>query len=108
MGHLFVAHGDLTKLACDAILIPCDSAGNVNAVWREVLPAGLPDSQFDPGWLVLPGDPKAAGVIALPAVDDRTVWAFVTVDVDRDAAPEDVVERTWTAIRHVAATTAVR
>lgn len=108
MGHLFVAHGDLTKLACDAILIPCDSAGNVNAVWREVLPAGLPDSQFDPGWLVLPGDPKAAGVIALPAVDDRTVWAFVTVDVDRDAAPEDVVERTWTAVRHVAATTTAR
>ena len=27
MGHLFVAHGDLTKLACDAVLIPCDDKG---------------------------------------------------------------------------------
>ncbi|MBB2770726.1 UNVERIFIED_ORG: hypothetical protein GGE11_001639 [Mycolicibacterium obuense] len=108
MGHLFVAHGDLTKLACDAIVIPCDSAGNVNAVWREVLPAGLPASQFDPAWLVLADEPNSAGVIALPAVEGRAVWAFVTVDVARDPTPEDVAERTWTAIRHVAGTTTAR
>lgn len=108
MGHLFVAHGDLTKLACDAILIPCDSAGNVNGVWREVLPAGLSPSRFDPEWLVLPDGPTAADLIALPAVEGRAVWAFVTVDVERDATPEDVVKRTWAAIRHVAGTTTAR
>ncbi|KUI25596.1 hypothetical protein AU196_22575 [Mycobacterium sp. IS-1742] len=107
MGHLFVAQGDLTKLACDAILIPCDSAGNVNAVWRDLVPAGLPASQFDPGWLAIPGEPKA-GVFDLPAVDDRAVRAFVTVDVDHDATPDNVVDRTWAAVRRVAGTTTAR
>ncbi|BBZ62525.1 SIR2 family protein [Mycolicibacterium monacense] len=101
MGHLFVAQGDLTKLACDAIMIPCDSAGNVNAVWRDLLPAALPASQFDPGWLVLPGEPNEAGVIA-PAVKGRPVWAFVTVDVHHGATPQEVVDRTWTALEYVA------
>ncbi|KUI34667.1 hypothetical protein AU195_09085 [Mycobacterium sp. IS-1496] len=101
MGHLFVAHGDLTKLACDAILVPCDSAGNVNAAWRDVLPAGLPASRLDPGWLVLPDKPNE-GVIDLHSVDGRPVWAFVTVDIDRDATPDEVVDRTWAAVEHVA------
>lgn len=101
MGHLFVAHGDLTKLACDAILIPCDSAGNVSRVWRDALPANMPVSRSHPRWLVLASEPNNAGAIALPAVDDRAVWAFVTVDVDRDATPQQVVDRTWAAVRHV-------
>lgn len=37
-GHLFVIHGDLTKLHCDGLLIPCDPAFNVSPWWASVLP----------------------------------------------------------------------
>lgn len=102
MGHVFVARGDLTKLACDAILIPCDSALNVNAVWRDVLPENLKRSNATGAWLVLDGESDDAGVVELEDSDGRPVRAFVTVDVDRDATPQDVVDRTWTALEHVA------
>ncbi|MDZ4264306.1 MAG: hypothetical protein U1D00_01130, partial [Mycobacterium sp.] len=108
MGHLFVTRGDLTKLACDGILIPCDSAGHVNPVWTDMLPPGLPHSDEYPEWLVLDGRPNDAGVIALPAVDGRAVWAFASVDIDRDATPGDVVDRTWKALTHVARDIAAR
>lgn len=32
-GHLFVLHGDLTRLQCDAVLIPCDNRWQVG--WRN-------------------------------------------------------------------------
>ncbi|MBB2989662.1 hypothetical protein FHR72_001125 [Mycolicibacterium iranicum] len=108
MGHLFVTRGDLTKLACDGMLIPCDSAGHVNPGWSDVLPPGLPRSDAYPEWLVLDGRPNNAGLVALPAVDGRAVWAFASVDIDRDATPEDVVDRTWKALTHVAGHIAAR
>lgn len=108
VGHLFVARGDLTKLACDGILIPCDSAGHVNPVWSDVLPPGLPRSDAYPEWLVLDGGTDDVGVVALPAVDDRAVWAFASVDIDRDATPKDVADRTWAALTHVAGRIAIR
>jgi hypothetical protein len=103
VGHLFVAHGDLTKLACDALLIPCDSARNVSRAWKELLPAGLPPSEYDHDWLVLPDPPNDAGAIELPSVDSRQVWAFATVDMDEEVTPDQVVDRTWTALDYVAA-----
>lgn len=36
-GHLFIVNGDLTKLACDAILVPTDVTGRVESPWRSVL-----------------------------------------------------------------------
>lgn len=36
-GHLFAVHGDLTKLALDDIVIPCDGRLNVTAGFRSVL-----------------------------------------------------------------------
>ena len=35
MGHLFVTRGDITKLACDAWLLPCDGTGRVNQAWTN-------------------------------------------------------------------------
>lgn len=32
-GHVFVVHSDLTRLAADAVLIPCDRSGHVQAHW---------------------------------------------------------------------------
>lgn len=108
MGHLFVAHGDLTNLACDAILIPCDANRNVNAAWEPILPANLPSARYFPDWLVLDGVLNEAGIIELPAVDGRQVWAFVSVDERRETTPEAVVDRMWAAIEYLSARTAPR
>src|SRR3954453_3564490 len=34
-GHVFIAQGDLTKLACDAWLLPCDVGLGVRSFWLE-------------------------------------------------------------------------
>ncbi|MEW2481718.1 SIR2 family protein [Mycobacterium sp. NPDC049093] len=98
MGHLFVAQGDLTKLACDAVLIPCDARLNVSRAWSNILPTGLPAG--DAGWLRLPGDVSNTGVVRLDDHDGRRVCAFVAVE--GRATPDDVVRRMWAAIDHVA------
>ncbi len=36
-GHLFVVAGDVTKLHCDAWLLPTDDAFHVEAGWRGAL-----------------------------------------------------------------------
>lgn len=36
-GHLFIINGDLTKLACDAILIPTDESFRIEPAWVKVL-----------------------------------------------------------------------
>lgn len=100
MGHLFVAQGDLTRLACDALVIPCDTAFNVNKVWADVLPAGLPVGDRD-DWLRLWHDPTGSGVVELPPNAGRRVVAVVTVD--GPAEPADVVDRIWQAFAHVSA-----
>jgi hypothetical protein len=33
MGHVFVVHGNLLKIAADAVLIPCDASADVNEHW---------------------------------------------------------------------------
>jgi hypothetical protein len=100
VGHLFVAHGDLTKLACDGLLIPCDSAGNISRAWRKLLPADLASSTLHPELLVLRSQANDAGVLPLYAIDGRRPWAFATVDMESDPTPEDVVDRTWTALEY--------
>ena len=100
MGHLFVAQGDLTKLACDAVLVPCDAGMNVNDVWSPILPVGLQQGDRS-NWLRLPGHPNDAGVVPLADHDRRRVCAFVTVDDDRLTTPEDVVLRLWEAVEEV-------
>jgi hypothetical protein len=99
VGHLFVAHGDLTKLACDAVLIPCDKKGWVTAPWRSLLPPNLrPDGGS--GWFHLPDVPDADGIVRLPDVDERRVRAFASMEwVATD--PADVVERLWRAVKTV-------
>lgn len=61
-GHLFIINGDLTKLACDAILIPTDEVFRIENPWVEVLggwkrPTSWGDSTviaLDP----VPGEPQ--------------------------------------------------
>ena len=98
VGHLFVAQGDLTRLACDALLIPCDSSLNVNSVWDSILPEDLPVGDMG-DWLQLEGEVNAEGVVALPANDNRLVTAFVAVDIYVE--PNEVVDRLWKALAYV-------
>ncbi len=36
-GHLFIVNGDLTKIACDALLIPTDPDFNIETPWIDLL-----------------------------------------------------------------------
>lgn len=50
-GHVHVVRGDLTALACDAVLVPSDRAGQVTVHWQSFL-ADLPlSSPNDAGWV---------------------------------------------------------
>jgi hypothetical protein len=42
-GHVFIVRADLTKLACDAWLLPCDETLIVSPGWHETLPPSLRD-----------------------------------------------------------------
>lgn len=99
MGHLFVAHGDLTKLACDAVLIPCDAKGWVTPAWRTLLPPGLQRDEGT-GWFRLPHTPGADGVVTLPDVNNRKVQAFASIEWAA-TDPVDVADRLWHAVKTV-------
>jgi hypothetical protein len=51
-GHLFVIDGDLTKLHCDAILIPVDNRFHATRTWEHLLGSSgiLSDVERPPGW----------------------------------------------------------
>lgn len=61
-GHVFIIHGDLRRLACDAWLMPCDAQAQPLPQWYEEpepLPAGFrwpepPGSWGDEGLRVMP------------------------------------------------------
>src|SRR5262245_36447711 len=89
--------GDLTRLACDAVLIPCDSNMNVTRAWTSILPTDLPSGDGD--WLRVTDNGGGTGVVNLADHDGRRVRAFVAVD--GEAEPEDVVRRMWLAISQV-------
>src|SRR5688572_18197898 len=46
-GHMFVTHGDVTRLACDAWLVPTDARRFLEDPWRDALPGDLPDAPRD-------------------------------------------------------------
>lgn len=64
-GHLFVLRGDLTKLHCSAVLIPCDSDWRVvEAHWGHFLPKGSLGKADRRGWapLIRRGEGRFADV----------------------------------------------
>lgn len=54
-GHLFIVHGDLTKLSCDGILVPCDDNGCVSRWWFDMFEQR---PTTDREWESLPEDAK--------------------------------------------------
>lgn len=91
-GHIFIAEGDVRRVACDAWLLPTDVTGRVNRVWGD----GMPD--LAARIRSLRGDPQLrAGqrVIELPndidaGASSPSVWAV-------DSGGTGVEEAEWYA-----------
>lgn len=49
-GHLFVIDGDLTKIACDAWLLPTDPDFDITDTWTGVFPPGHIVKEHTGGW----------------------------------------------------------
>lgn len=80
-GHLLVVQGDLTALAVDAVVIPCDSQGNAHEGFLPLLGSVEP-STYLPGFARVPafadrGD-GLEGPVRLAGVDGRQVWLIDT------------------------------
>lgn len=102
-GHVFVVRGDLKRLACDAVVLPCDDAYNIDSVWREFLPVGLPPVSGT-SWLRLTSHPDDHAGVALAPSKGRQVRAVVTTVasmVGSQAAPSDVAARLAAGVQHI-------
>jgi hypothetical protein len=97
-GHVFVIHGDMRRLACDAVVVPSDNMPDVNPVWEDLLPRAR----------VTPGDEGRLRVHAdgpgpwfrLPPVDGREVHLLDTVS--GVCAIDDLVSRTIESVDRIA------
>lgn len=47
-GHLFIVNGDLTKIACDALLIPTDPGFKIEKPWQALLAGRKLPTTWDP------------------------------------------------------------
>src|SRR4051812_38811906 len=59
-GHVFLVHGDLTQLSCDAWLVPSGNSPRPGSIWRHAVadtaPPGTPSRWSDKG-RVIPWEP---------------------------------------------------
>ena len=82
-GHVFVVGADLTRLACDDVLVPTDRSLRVDAGWLPLVPEQAVD-----GGAAGDGDgtvplrvtwPEGERVVALPGSADPRTWLVDTV-----------------------------
>jgi hypothetical protein len=92
-GHVFVIQGDLTKLSCDAVVLPCDSRANVSA-WCGSLLAGVDTEPTPQGWLHVQAANLREGVEVLPAPASSGPLMVLVATVDWDRRTLDVTELT--------------
>jgi hypothetical protein len=86
-GHVFVAGADLTRLACDDVLVPTDRSLRVASSWSPLLPDGvLTDSSADGACVGLSWS-GAERVLEVPGDGSRRVWLVDTVDHDGRGLP---------------------
>lgn len=85
-GHLFIINGDLTKVACDAVLVPTDPSVYIEDHWLPFLSSrsySMPDS-WQPGEVFLSADEKMPhiwlGNIGQP--DDHSDFSVFKPTVD--------------------------
>lgn len=82
-GHLFVCHADLTRLACDAVVTPCDETAMFRAAWEPFMPEGTV-AVFD-GWKRLPSARLTDGHTSLTG-RTGTITELVVTDSFTDVA----------------------
>lgn len=103
-GHLFVVQADLTHLAADAFLIPCDTWGHVTGTWRSFIEPGA-RAQPAEQWFTVPDITLEDGVALLPdptpedAAPDEVVGVRVLVDTCSALSIPAMVERSLHAVR---------
>ena len=90
-GHLLVVQGDLTALAVDAVLVPCDAEGNVHAGFVPLLTeAGveLMHTTFDEGFVKVGAYveqvDETASAVCLGIAGERQVWLLDTTVETRE------------------------
>lgn len=107
-GHLFVVQADLTRLAADAFLVPCDSELHVTGTWRPFVEPGAP-WQAKHEWFRPEGVQFEDGVAVLPDLTpedpspDQVVGLRVLVDTVGVESIPAMVSRSLDAVRRAAA-----
>lgn len=107
-GHLFVVQADMTRLAADAFLIPCDSDLNVSGSWRPIIEPGAP-SQAHADWFRPAGIDLLDGIAVVPdttvegATPDQVVGLRALVDTVGVDSISDMVKRCLIAVGCAAA-----
>src|SRR3954449_13418012 len=79
-GHVFVVGADLTRLACDDVVVPTDRARRVTRSWVPLLPPDTVRDADDEGACVSAewtGDDR---VLKVPGCGERCAWLVDTVD----------------------------
>ena len=97
-GHVFVLQGDLSRLSCDAVVLPCDSRGNVSA-WCKPLLGGLETEPTHEGWLHVPAAGLQDGVGLLPAPEDSGSLTVLVATADWGRDPLELAELTRRLVR---------
>jgi hypothetical protein len=91
-GHVFVVGADLTRLACDDVLVPTDRSLRVAPSWCPLLPDRLLTDEAADGACVgleWSGDER---VLEVPGDAPRRIWLVDTVD---DGGPADERGLPW-------------
>ena len=81
-GHVFVVGADLTRLACDDVLVPTDRALRIDAGWLPLLPEQSVDDDahgHDGTVPVRAQWPRGARVVQLPGSAHPRTWLVDTV-----------------------------
>jgi hypothetical protein len=96
-GHLFIVDADLTKLACDAWLLPTDRRFRISESFRGAVKPALPEWLEDRKW--------AGGESFQPYHPDRDLavpWMWLgDIGRDRDTPPSFFAERAADFVRKV-------
>jgi hypothetical protein len=86
-GHVFVAGGDLTQLACDDVLVPTDSELRCDRAWLPLLPAELVVAGQDDVVQVQVQGRLHRRVLSLGERDDSCTWLVDTVGDEARGLP---------------------
>jgi hypothetical protein len=86
-GHVFVVGADLTRLACDDVLVPTDRSLRVAPSWCRLLPSDVVTDEAADGACVGLSWAADERVLEVPGTGRPRVWLVDTVDDDGRGLP---------------------